>query len=91
MTVNVPVPVSVIAPALFVVMFNVVPTVDANGPSVEMPIRDLLPDEEFRVTLMGVGVARVGAGQAEQFTSADRAMLTAIYQAMFPLEQRSQQ
>ena len=59
---------------------------DTRSPR-EMPIRDLLPNENFQVGLMGVGVIRTDkaadrAKASGQFTAEDRATLQAIYQAV---------
>ena len=61
--------------------------VDDRRPAREVPVRDLLPNEQLQATLTGVGVVRTDlrqeAGKAlGQFTPEDRALLLAIYQAV---------
>jgi len=57
-------------------------------PPREMPVRDLLPNEEFFLGLMGIlGIVRTdlqkSANEASgQFTPDDRAMLRLMYQAI---------
>ena len=55
----------------------------------EVPVRDLLPNEALRATLMGVSVVRTDLLQESakalgQFTTDDRAILLAIYRAVVP-------
>ncbi|HLH41537.1 MAG TPA: hypothetical protein VKV74_01030 [Bryobacteraceae bacterium] len=57
-----------------------------------MPVRNLLPNEQFQTGLMGVGIIRTDLEQSQQaqngqFTSDDRATLQTIYQIVSKLAQ----